>query len=160
MTDRSAKSELGLGRVRLDKRNIGNAVGDDLDLVIRHAIDAAQQFASLVGHHDDLRRRLDDALHHRALGRGRLGQHRVQRRHDRHGEPRQQLEDVGAGFAAENSEFVLQADGVEPAGVQEIRGARVLFDIVVLDLQGDRSGIIIGLTVIGHRHDAGLAGRA
>ena len=29
-----------------------------------------------------------------------------------------------AGFAAENSEFVLQADDVEPAGVQERRGAR------------------------------------
>ena len=64
--------------------------------------------------------RLDDALHYRALDRaGRLGQHRVQCRDDRHGQARQQFENVGAGFAAENAEFVLQADDVEPAGVQE-----------------------------------------
>ena len=86
MTERSLKSEFGLGSVGLDKRKIGNAVGNDLDLVVRHAIDAAQHLASLVGHHDDLRRRLDDALHHRTLGGGRLGQHRVQRRDDGHAE--------------------------------------------------------------------------
>ncbi len=89
-----------------------------------------------------------------------LGQHRMQRRHHRHGEARQQRKDVGAGFATENSEFVLQAHGVEPAGVQKVCRARILFDIVVLDLQSDRRGIIIGLTVIGHRHDAGLQVRA
>ena len=131
-------------------------MGDDLDLVVRHAIDAAQQLASLVGHHDDLRRRLDDAFHHRALGGGRLGQHRVQRRDDRHAEARKQLENVGAGFAAENSEFVLQTNDVEPAGVQEGRGAHIVFDGVILDLQGDRTGIVIGLTVVVHRDDAGL----
>ena len=159
--DRSpCKSEPGLGGVRRDERDVGYAVGNDLDLVIRYPIDAAQQFASLMGHHDDLRGRLDDSLHDGALGRSGLGQHRVQRRHHRHGETRQQFEDVGAGLATENSEFVLQAHGVEPAGVEEIRRARVLVDIVVLDLQGDRRGIIIGLTVIGHRHDASLQVRA
>ena len=155
-----AKSELGLRRIGLDKRNVGNAVGNDFDLVVRHLIDAAQQLAALVGHHHDLRRRLDDALHHRALSGRRLGQHGMERRHHRHGEARQQREDVGAGFAAENSEFVLQANGVEPAGVQEVGRAHVLFDIVVLDLQSDRRRIVVGLTVIGHRHDAGLQVRA
>ena len=124
MTDRPLKSEPGLRRIGFDKRDVGNAVGNDLDLVVRHLIDAAQQFAALVGHHHDLRRGLDDALHHRALRGRRLGQHGVERRHDRHGEARQQLEDVAAGFAAENSEFVLQANDVEPAGVQEVCGAR------------------------------------
>ena len=135
-------------------------MGNDLDLVIRHPIDATQQFASLMGHHDDLGGRLDDSLHDCALGRSGLGQHRVQRRHHWHGETRHQFEDVGAPLATENSEFVLQAHGVEPAGVEEIRRARVLVDVVVFDLQGDRRRIIIGLTVIGHRHDAGLQVRA
>src|SRR5258708_38345343 len=65
-----------------------------------------------------------------------------------------------AGFATENSEFVLQADGVEPAGVQEVCCAQVFLDIVVLDLKSDRRRIIIGLTMIGHRHDAGFQVRA
>ncbi len=64
----------------------------------------------------------------------------MERRHDRHGEARQQLEDVAAGFAAENSEFVLQANEVETAGIQEVGGADVVFDIVVLDLESDRPG--------------------
>ena len=34
----------------------------------------------------------------------------MQRRHHRHGETRQQHQDVGAGFAAENSEFMLEPD--------------------------------------------------
>ena len=63
---------------------------------------------------------------------------------------------MGPGFAAENSEFVLQTDDVEPAGVEKRRGADILLDAVVLDLQCDRSRIVIGLVVVGHRHDAGL----
>ncbi len=112
-----AKSEFGLRRIGPDKRSIRNAVGNHLDLVIRDLIDACQQLATLSGHHDNLRGRLDDTLHHRAL-RGRwLGQHGMERRDDRHGEARQQHEDVGAGFAAENSELVLQTNRVEPAGI-------------------------------------------
>ena len=152
----AGKSEPGLRRIGRDKGDVRNAVGYHLDLVVRHPIDAAQQLPALVGHHHHLRRGLDDAIHHRALRRRRIGQHGMERRHHRHRETRQQHEDVGAGFAAENSEFVLQAHGVEPAGVQEIRRTHVLFDIVVLDLETDRRRIIIGLTVIGHRHDAGL----
>ena len=160
MTDLPANPSLAFAASGVDKGDVGNAVGDDLDLVVRHLIDAAQQFAALVGHHHDLRRRLDDAIHHRALRGRRLGQHGMERRHHRHGETRQQREDVGAGFAAENSELVLQAHDVEPAGIQEVCRTHVLFDIVVLDLESDRRRIVIGLTVIGHRHDAGLRIRA
>ena len=156
----SVKSEPGLRRIGRNKGDVGNAVGYDLDLVVRHLIDAAQQFAALVGHHNDLRRGIDDAIHDCALRGGRICQHGVERRHDRHGEARQQFEDVAAGFATENSEFVLQAYGVEPAGIQEVCCTDVFFDLVVLDMKSDRLGIIIGLAMIGHRHDAGLDSRA
>src|ERR1700738_3028270 len=63
---------------------------------------------------------------------------------------------MGAGFAAENPEFVLQADDIELAGVQKRGGANILTDAVILDLQRDRSRIVIGLIVVGHRHDEGL----
>ena len=82
-----AEAQFGLCGVGLHKRKVGYAVGDDLDLVVRHAIDAAQHLASLVGHHDNLRGRLDEPFHHGALGGARLGQHRVQRCNDRHFEP-------------------------------------------------------------------------
>ena len=63
---------------------------------------------------------------------------------------------MSPGFAAENSEFVLQTDDVEPPGVEERPGADILLDVAVLDLQYDRGRIVIGLIVVGHRHDAGL----
>src|ERR1700689_2498442 len=74
------------------------------------------------------------------LHRGRLGQHGMERGHHRHGEAGQQDENVGTGCAAKNSEFVLQADRVEAAGIQEIGGARIGVDIVGFDLQSDRRG--------------------
>ena len=75
-------------------------------------------------------------------------------------EARQQLEDMAAGLAAENSEFVLQANDVEPARVQEVRGADIFLDVAVPDLEDDRGGIVIALAVVGHRDDAGLEVRA
>jgi hypothetical protein len=80
----------------------------------------------------------------------------VQRRDDRHGQARQQFQDMSPGVAAENSEFVLQADDIEPPGVEKRCGADILLDAAVLDLQCDRSRIVISLIVVGHRHDAGL----
>src|SRR3984957_7607806 len=63
---------------------------------------------------------------------------------------------MGARFTTENSEFVLETNRVEAAGVQEIGGARIRVNIVGLDLQSDRRRIIVNLTMIGHGHDAGL----
>ena len=63
---------------------------------------------------------------------------------------------MGAGLAAKNSELVLQASDVETAGVQKVCRTNIVLDRVILDLEGDGSGIVIGLTVVGHRHDAGL----
>ena len=86
----------------------------------------------------------------------RLGQHRVQRRHHRHGQTRQQVEDVAARLTAEDAEFVLQADDVEPAGVQEVRGAHIVFELSSWICRPTSGGIVVGLTVIGHRHDGGV----
>ena len=63
---------------------------------------------------------------------------------------------MGSGITAENSEFVLQANDVEPAGIEKRSGADIFLDAVVLDLQCDGSGIVIALPVVGHGHDAGL----
>jgi hypothetical protein len=66
------------------------------------------------------------------------------------------VEDVGAGIAAENSEFVLQANDLKSTSVQGSCGASIFLTVVVPDLQDDGRRIVIGLIVVGHRHDAGL----
>ena len=76
-----------------------------------------------------------------ALRRRRLRQHGVQRGDDRHGQPREQRQDVAAGLAAEDAEFVLQRDDVELPGVQEVGGAPVILDpLAVVDLQPHGGG--------------------
>ena len=47
---------------------------------------------------------------------------------------------MGPGVAAENSEFVLQGDDVEPAGVEKRRSADIVLDAVVLDLNATEAG--------------------
>ncbi len=80
----------------------------------------------------------------------------MQRRDDGHGQPREQRHDVVAGLAAENAEFMLQANDFELPGIEGVRGARVLLQFVVVDLEADRGRIIVSMTVIGHRHDGGF----
>ena len=62
---------------------------------------------------------------------------------------------MSAGFAAEDSEFVLQADDVVPARVQEGGSTHIVSNGVILDLQRDRTGIVVGLSVVVHCDDAG-----
>ena len=82
-------------------------------LSARHAVHGTQQLRTLLGHDDDLRGHLDDSIEDGALRRCRLLQNRVQRRDDRHGQPREQSCDVAAGLAAEDAELVLQAGDLE-----------------------------------------------
>ena len=63
---------------------------------------------------------------------------------------------MDAGFAAKNSKLVLKTNDVKLAGIEESRGAHVVVDGVVLDLKGDRLGIVVGLTVVVHGDNARL----
>ena len=124
----AAEAELGLRLIRLDERKVGNAVRNDFDLVGRHLIDGAQQFARLLRHHHDVRRQLGDPVDDVALRGRRIGQNGMKGRDDRHGQPRQQRQDMRAGFAAEDAEFMLKGDDVEPAGIQEVGRPRIVFE--------------------------------
>ena len=148
-----AEAELGLGLLGLDEREVGNAVRDDFDLFRRHPVDGAQQLAAFLRHDDDPRRHVDDPIHDVALRRRRLGQNGVKRRDDRHGQPREQRHDVAAGLAAENAEFMLQADDVELTGIQEVGRTHIVFELVIVDLKPNDGWIVVGVTMIGHRHD-------
>ena len=154
MTGLPLKPNLAFACVRLDERKVGNTVRYDLDLFRRNPVYGAQQLAAFFRHDDDPRRRIDDPVQDIAVCRCRLGKHRMQRRDDRHGQPRKQRHDVAAGFTAENAEFVLEGNGVEPARVQEVGRAHVIVYPFIPDLMADGGRVVVGVTVVGHRHDA------
>ena len=146
--------------MRFEKRKVGYSVRDDLDLASRHVMNGTKQFAALFRHDDDLRRSIDDLAHHVVLGRRRLGEHGMKRRDDRHFEPRQELDDIAAGLAAENSILVLKGDDVEARIVQKFGGLNIFVDHFVVNLKAHGRRIVIGAAGIGHGDDAGLQIRA
>ena len=91
-----------------------------------------------------------------ALWRIRFPEHRVKRRDDRHVEAGEKLDDVAAGLTAEDSVFVLQADRVDTLGVEECRGATIVVDILLADLEPNARRIVIIAPGVGHRDDRGL----
>ena len=126
----------------------------DLNLFRRNPVHGAQQLAPFFGHDDDPRRRIDDPVQNIAVCRRWLGKDRMQRRDDRHGQPGKQRHDVAASFTAENPKFMLEGNGVEPACVQEARRTNVILYPFIPDLIADGGRIVVGVTIVGHRHYA------
>ena len=67
---------------------------------------------------------------------------------------------MAASLAAENAEFMLKGNGVEPARVQEGGRANVILYPFIPDLMADGGGIVVGVTIVGHRHDTRFHARA
>ncbi len=74
----------------------------------------------------------------------RVGKHRMQRRHDRHVQPRQQRQDVRTGVAAKDAELVLQRYDIEVARIEDVSGVRVVLQLLVIDLDSHDWWILVG----------------
>ena len=75
-----------------------------------------------------------------------VGEHGMKRRDDRHFEARQELDDIAAGLATENSVFVLKGDNVETCIVQEFGRPHIVADHLFADLEAHGRWIVIGAT--------------
>ena len=72
-----------------------------------------------------------------------LTQNGMQRGDDRHSQFAQERQNVAAGRSAENAELVLQADNVDIADVQEIGGAQIGGQVLLLNLEANHFRIIV-----------------
>ena len=120
----AAEAELGLRVMGLEKRKVGDAVRDHLDLLWRHVMHGPEKLAAFFCHDDHLGRLGDDLAHDVVLSRRRCREHRMQRRDDRHGEALQELDDVSTGLAAENPVLMLKAKQRRTALCSENRRLR------------------------------------
>jgi hypothetical protein len=77
-------------------------LGNEIDLIVRDAVNALEQLRARYAHHDETVGQPPELFDHRALCRIRSGQHSVECRDDRHPHLPQQREQVGTGLAAEN----------------------------------------------------------
>ena len=156
-------AELVLVEIRIDERDVRDAVGDEINLGRRRLVNLLQHLAAALGHHHQPRRAGDQFLHHAPLVRVGLAQEGVQRGDDRHAQFAQQRQHVAAGRPAENPELVLQADDVGMADVEEIRRPQIGGQVLLLDFEAHFRRILVAALEVVDRHrkalGPGLVGR-
>ena len=67
----------------------------------------------------------------------------MQRGDDRHSQFAQERQDVTAGGPAENAELVLQADDIHVADVEEVRGAQIGRQVLLLNLEANHFRVLV-----------------
>ena len=81
----------------------------------------------------------------------------MQRGDNRHPQFAQERQNVTAGGPAENAELVLQADDVHVADVEEVRGAQIGRQVLLLNLKANHFRVFVAALDIVHRHRETLA---
>jgi hypothetical protein len=83
----------------------------------------------------------------------------VERGDDRHSQFAQERQQVEPGGPAEDPELVLHADDVHVPDVQEVRGALIGRDVLLLDLVANDVRIVVPALDVVDRHGEALAAR-
>ena len=84
-------------------------------------------------------------------------QHGMQRGDHGHSQFAQQRQDVTAGRPAENAELVLQADDVHVADVEEVRGAQIGRQVLLLNLETNHFRVLVAARNVVDRYGQALA---
>ena len=116
---------------------------DEVDLGRRRLVHLLQDRSSPLRHDHQPGRAGDQFLHHTMLVGVRLEENGVERGDDRRFQFAQQRQQVAAGRSAEDSELVLDRDDVHVAGVQEVGGAPVRTQILLLNLEANGFRILV-----------------
>ena len=132
-----------------------NAVGDQVDLLLAHAVDVTKEDGAVGAHHHETLREPGDLVDRTTLHGGGLAEDRVKGSHDRHPQLAEQREHVAAGLAAEDAVLVLHAHDIDRIHVQIIRGAAVRGDVVLGHLEANSRRIGMSMTAVVHcQHEA------
>ena len=130
---------------------------DQIDLGGRRVVNFLQHLPAALGHDHQPRGKRDQFLHDAPLVRSGLAQNGVQRGDNRHSQFAQECQDVAAGGTAENAELVLQADDVHVADVEEVRGAQIGRQVLLLNLEAHYLRIFVAALDVVDRHREALA---
>ena len=97
------------------------------------------------------------SFHHAPLVGSRLAQNGMKRGDNGHSQFAQERQNVTAGRPAENAELVLQADDVHVADVEEVRGAQIGRQVLLLNLEADHFRVLVAARNVVDRHGQALA---
>src|ERR1035437_4284416 len=103
----SFHAEAVLIEIGIQKRQVGHAMRNHVDLAAGYFEDLLQQLGGQLAHHDKTIRKLSDLFHHDSLFRTGLAKNSVESSDDWHFDPAQQTQNVAASRAAKDSILVL-----------------------------------------------------
>ncbi len=147
----SLGSEAILVEIGVRERQIGDAMRNQIDLFDWNVEHFLQDLCGGLAHDDQAVRKRRDFLHHRALVGSWIAKHGVQRRDERYAQVPQQLQDMPAGNAAKDSIFVLEADQIDVAEIEKVRGLPVGSLTVLGQLEPHPDRIVVTLLRIVNR---------
>ena len=147
-----------LVEIRIDKRHVGNAVGDQVDAGLGDRQVLLEQGPGPVGHDDDPGGQLRQLLKHALLVGLRIAQDGVQGGDDRHAQLPEQAQNVTAGRSSEDAELVLQTNNVGVAEIEEIGDPAIGIEIFLLDLETDLGRIVVAFGDVVHRDHETVGG--
>jgi hypothetical protein len=149
-------AEALLHAVGVDQCAVGDAVRNHHDRARIGAIDAHQNVAADIGHHDHPRGTLEQSFHHPTLIVIRVFEDRVKR--DDHGDrqPIEQRQQILARGPAINAVFVLDPNRLRAARFDRPGGRHIGQSIFLGDRSGHFGRTIIALGAVVHRIDVDL----
>ena len=153
----SFHAKLVLVIIGIHKRDVGNAMRNEVDLGGGRPVNILQHLASAFGHGHQPGRVRDQFLHHAPLGVVGLAQEGMERGDDGHFQFAHQRQQMAAGGPAVNPKLVLNADDVHVADVDEVRRALVGREILLFYFETHDAGILVPLLDVIDRHRKALA---
>ena len=90
-------------------------------------------------------------IHRRALVRRWIAKHGAKRGDEWHLQASQQLKDMCAGGATEDSLLVLEADQIDIAEIQKVRGLAVGSQVLFGQLEPHPDGIVVAIVGVVHQ---------
>lgn len=141
-------TELSFEKTGVVERNVGDAVGDDVDLGVGNGIGVAQDVGTFAGHDHEAIAALHQFLHHLALGRIRGLQDGVQGGDHGHAHLLEQGEKMATCRSAVDAEFMLDAEDVGVVEVEKIGGAAVGVQIFFEHLEAHSRWILVTFELV------------
>ena len=151
--DAQLGSEVRAGR----SLDVGDAVGDEVDLVGRQIVDLDQEANRLLTHHHHALGQLQQFVQHLLLRGRRLAQHRVERGDNRHLRLTYEAHQIAARNPAVDAVLMLNGEHVVPGAVHEIGGNDVSGGVAIGDLESNLLGVDVTLTIAHGDHVDGQA---